>query len=111
MKNMIAAFLCCISMSGFACSSASSTDDVTFCSSFKDVATCHCTSTGLPKGLCNNMKSLYSRMLIIFGSLEKACAYQHNTSEQECIDDWNCYMRGGVDSQGKSCSSTQLPCE
>ena len=93
-----------------ACTNALPTNDAGFCASFKSVAACYCTSSGLPAGMCQDPRSLYNRMLIIFGSLQKACAYQHYTTTQDCMDNWNCYLQGGIDSQGKFCSSTGRAC-
>lgn len=104
-----------VSLSAFSCSNALPTDSPYFCSSFKTVATCYCTATGLPSGMCQSMPSLYSRMLSYFGSLKAACMYQqdqlHYSSAQDCIDNWNCYLNGGVDSKGRLCSATKLACQ
>lgn len=105
----IGMYIC--SVLAFACPNAVATDDVNFCTSFKSVATCYCTSSGLPSGMCQNMNSLYNRMIIIFGSLQKACEYQHYTSTEDCLNNWNCYRNGGIDSRGKICSSTKLACQ
>lgn len=82
-----------------------------FCSSFKLAAQCHCTTSGLPKGMCMNMKSLYDRMTSLFGSVRRACEYQHDTSVQNCIDAWSCYRSGGLTSKGELCSGTGNACE
>lgn len=81
-----------------------------FCTSFKSVAECHCTMTGLPQGMCQNVNIIYDRMVSIFGSQDKACQYQQNTSFQSCMDDWNCYRMGGKDSQGRLCSNSGDSC-
>lgn len=114
-KNTIL-FLSIFSLSSFAtgltaCPAASAINGPGFCSSFKAAAQCHCTSTGLPSGLCVNMKLLYDRMNSMFGSVRRACEYQHDTSTQHCIDSWNCYRLGGTTSQNQLCSGTGLPCE
>ena len=96
---------------GYTCSRALPTDDPNFCSSFRTAATCYCTSSGLPSGMCQDMNALYNRMMIVFGSLQKACEYQHHTSTQDCVDNWNCYAHGGTDSRGRACSSNQQPCQ
>ena len=111
MKKLLVAFMCFMNISAFACVIAQPTDDIRFCSSFKTAATCYCTSSGLPSGMCQDMKALYGRMMVIFGSLQKACEYQHYTSTQDCVDNWNCYLRGGVDSRGKSCNVNQSACQ
>ncbi len=60
--------------------------------------------------MCQDMNALYNRMIAVFGSLQKACAFQHYTSTQDCIDNWTCYRQGGVDSRGRACSSNRSPC-
>ncbi|OGV28026.1 MAG: hypothetical protein A3F18_05090 [Legionellales bacterium RIFCSPHIGHO2_12_FULL_37_14] len=99
------------SFAAFACPNALPVDDVNFCPSFKKAAVCHCTASGLPESLCQDMHILYERMIIMFKSLERACEFQHYTSKQDCIDNWRCYLVGGEDSLGRACSSTKLPCE
>jgi hypothetical protein len=94
-----------------ACPGAALPSSPAFCSSFKKSAECHCTSSGLPKSICGNMHQLYQRMLALFGSLERACAYQRETPAQVCIDSWNCYRLGGKDSKGKLCSGTGKSCK
>ncbi len=100
-----------LSTSIFACASALPTDDVNFCSSFRTVASCYCSSSGIPAGMCQDMNSLYNRMIAAFGTLQKACEFQRHASTQDCMDNWNCYRYGGVDSKGRLCSSTQLACQ
>ena len=93
------------------CPPASAISSASFCSSFKLAAQCHCTSSGLPKGMCLNMHSLYDRMNSIFGSVRRACEYQRDTSAQHCIDSWNCYRSGGTTSQNELCSGSGNACE
>ncbi len=120
MKRFLLASLSLISASCFAfapqfmaCPQAVSTADPGFCASFKSVAQCQCVSRGLPAGMCQDMSQLYSRMVGMFGSVEKACEYQastsHDTTKQQCIDDWNCYRSGGSNASGL-CSSTGHAC-
>lgn len=114
-KRLLAASIYFSSLSAFACTVASPTDDANFCTSFKVAATCYCTSSGIPSGMCQDMKKLYSRMLAVFGSLQRACQYQadklHYTTTQDCIDNWSCYINGGIDSRGRLCNGgTQQPC-
>lgn len=98
--------------SAFACTNALPTDDANFCSSFKSTATCYCISSGVPSGMCQDMFMLYYRMMSVFGTLQKACEYQTYTSTQDCINNWNCYLHGGVDSNGHACNGgTQRPCQ
>ena len=111
LQKVFLTILCLFSLSSFACPKAQATNDINFCSSFKAAATCYCTSSGLPSGMCQDMNLLYYRMLSVFGTLQKACAYQSYTTVQDCIDNWNCYLRGGIDSTGKSCSATQRACQ
>jgi hypothetical protein len=99
------------SVFAFACSNALPTDNPGFCSSFKSVATCYCTNSGLPSGMCQDMNALYNRMIGMFGSLQKACEFQHYTTTQDCVDNWNCYRLGGVDSRGRLCSSNRNACQ
>ncbi len=94
-----------------ACPPATPTNAPGFCSSFKLAAQCHCTSSGLPLGMCTNMRALYDRMNSMFGSVRRACEYQHETSPQNCIDSWNCYWSGGRNSQNELCSGTGRSCE
>lgn len=111
MKKIFGIGLYLCSLTVLACDNALPTNDVNFCPSFKQVAICYCTSSGLPAGLCQNMNTLYNRLISVFGSLQRACEYQRYTSTQDCIDNWNCYRAGGVDSQGKLCSSTGSACQ
>lgn len=92
------------------CAKGLPTDDGKFCSVFRSVAECHCTSSGLPRKFCQNIETLYERMLSVFETEEKACAYQQDTDTQNCLDSWKCYRVGGKDSQGRLCSSTGKPC-
>jgi hypothetical protein len=110
-KKIVVVIALFFSVSSFACPRAVPTDNVGFCASFKSAATCYCTSSGLPGGMCQDMNQLYLRMLSVFGTLQKACEYQNYTSAQDCMNNWNCYLRGGVDSTGKSCSSTKKACQ
>lgn len=116
MKRKIILLACLWSVSAFAgdtflaCPQALPTDNPNFCPSFRTSATCHCTAKGMPKSLCQDLDKMYDRMVGMFGSLQKACAFQKDTPTQTCIDDWNCYRLGGKDSQGKLCSSTGNRC-
>ena len=113
LKGLLAVLLFIVQSSVFAlgCSKASSTDSSDFCPTFKVAATCYCTSSGLPSGMCQDMNALYNRMISVFGSLKKACEFQHYTTPQECIDNWNCYLFGGVDSRGRLCNVNKQPCK
>jgi hypothetical protein len=92
------------------CSNALPTDDPNFCASFKLVAKCYCTSSGLPAGMCEDMNQLALRLKAVFGSLEKACKSQKYTNAEDCMDNWNCYLNGGVDSRNRICSSNYRAC-
>src|SRR3990167_9823649 len=65
-------------------------DNPEFCSSFKSVASCHCVESGLPKGMCQDVNLIYNRMISMFGSVQKACEWQHDTDTQTCVDYWSC---------------------
>lgn len=110
LKKLAVVALCVYNLSVFACPRALPTNDPNFCASFKIAGTCYCTDTGLPSGMCQDMGLLYRRMLSVFGSLQKACEYQTHTSTQDCMDNWNCYLQGGIDSTGKWCSGTKQAC-
>lgn len=110
-KKFLATSICLWNIASFACPIALPTDNPNFCASFKTAAICYCTASGLPSGMCQNMKLLYARLMLVFGSLQKACEYQHYTTTEDCMNNWNCYLQGGIDSTGKLCSSTQLACE
>lgn len=104
-------FLSCYLASEFAfavCQQAEATYSPQFCPSFKSVAECHCYP--LPPSMCQDMDKLYNRMIAIYRSVENACKSQHDTSIQNCIDDWHCYREGGVDSTGQLCSGTGNKC-
>lgn len=92
------------------CPHAAPTNALNFCPSFQSVAQCHCTSAGLPSGMCRDVNAIYNRMITVFGSQLKACQYQRDTSVQECMDDWDCYRLGGKDSFGRLCSGTGKAC-
>ena len=109
-KRILAFVVCFLSMSSFACPPSLPTDDANFCSSFKSAAPCYCTTAGVPASMCQDMNTIYNRMMIVFGTLRRACEYQHYTSTQNCMDNWNCYRSGGVNSQGQACSATKMPC-
>ena len=94
-----------------ACPPATPSNSPGFCSSFKLAAECRCTSAGLPKGMCMNMVLLYNRMISTFGSVQRACEFQHDTSTQICVDDWNCYRSGGKNSKNELCSAIGNACE
>jgi len=111
MTTVLLYMFCTTAFAALSCPQAASTDSPGFCPSFKSVAQCHCTSSGLPASLCQDMNSIYKRMIAIFGSEQRACEYQKDTSTQNCLDDWACYRNGGKDSQGRACSSTGLSCQ
>ena len=114
-KTIVVACLSLFSVSALACANALPTDNPYFCSSFKSTASCYCTSSGLPGGMCQDMKVLYSLMISRFNTIENACLYQQNqlhyTTVQDCLDNWNCYLKGGVDSRGRICNSTYKACQ
>ncbi len=81
-----------------------------FCASFKSIARCYCMSSWLPDGMCKDTNAIYNRMIGVFGSVQKACQFQKDTPEQNCMDDWKCYRLGGKDSHNKLCSGTGTAC-
>ncbi len=112
MKRMLFGLLFCVlSSSIFAdCPRATATDLPAFCESFKVAAQCHCTSSGLPQVMCNNVRLLYQRLMVTFGSLEKTCAFQRDTTPEDCMDSWKCFLQGGRNAAGKLCNGTGRPC-
>ena len=92
------------------CPLAGATDSAAFCDAFRQSAKCHCHAAGMPGIFCANMSFVYNAMIHIYGTLESACAHQHDTPKAICIDDWNCYRLGGKDSVGKLCSGTGRVC-
>ena len=94
-----------------ACSKAYPAYNSKFCAAFKASAACACSSSGMPRSQCQDMKKLHERMIMVFDSVEKACAYQHDTSTADCRDSWKCYRLGGKDSQGRLCQATGKACE
>ena len=99
-----------ISNNVFSCATIGDFESSNFCQAFDEIAKCHCAQTGLPAKLCQNVSLIYSRMISTFGSIEKACRFQKDTSLKNCIDAWKCYREGGQLSNGKFCSGTGLPC-
>jgi hypothetical protein len=112
MKRIFVCFLCFFfsSVLTAACPRATATDSPQFCASFKVAAQCHCTASGLPPMMCGNVRLLYQRLMHMFGSLERTCAFQHDTTKEDCIDSWQCYLNGGKNMQGKLCNSTGRSC-
>jgi len=98
-----------ISSVGVACPQASPTNAPNFCATFRVAAKCHC-ATGLPAAMCEKMTYLYQRLLVVFGTLEKACEYQHDTTKENCMDSWHCYLYGGKNINGNLCSGTGRAC-
>lgn len=103
-------FLNLIFIKSFACPQALPIDDPGFCQSFAEVARCYCQSQGLPARMCSNVQLIYNRMISTFGSIERACRYQKENTYQNCIDDWECFLHGGVLPDGRVCSGTGLAC-
>lgn len=81
-----------------------------FCASFKAAAICHCTSAGLPSGLCQDVNTIYNRMIGLFGSIQRACDYQKDIPASACVAAWNCYRAGGKNPEGNLCSGTGKAC-
>jgi hypothetical protein len=93
-----------------ACPRATSTDSSSFCPSFKEAAKCHCTASGLPTMMCTNVRLLFQRLMVTFGSLERTCEFQRDTTKEDCMDSWKCYLNGGKNMQGQLCNSTGRSC-
>ena len=83
------------------------TNHPSFCYSFPDAATCYCRAQA-PGGMCANMQIITNQMLGI--GIERACYIQHFVSFKDCVDNWHCYIYGGVDSSGRLCSSNGSKC-
>ena len=94
----------------FACPNATPTSSSEFCKSFKTAAQCHCASSGLPSGMCTDVVLLHQRLMSTFGTLERTCDFQHDTSKENCIDSWKCYLNGGKNIQGHLCNATGRSC-
>lgn len=112
-NKLIFVFLSVFSSCIFAassCSPATAVSSPGFCKSFGDAAKCHCRSAGLPEGMCKNYKLLYNRMINIYGSVERACRAQHETTVEECMNDWACFLDGGQTASGEICSGTGESC-
>lgn len=74
------------------CEHAVPVSNPSFCNSFKSVAYCHCHDEhGMPPAACSDMNRIYEIMIATYHSLQGACSAQHDSSQQECIDDWNFY--------------------
>lgn len=105
--------LCCWLLAPFsfaACLPSTPSTSASFCESFKSVAECHCMESGLPYAMCSDMNELYVSMIAMFHSIERACEFQQDTSKQDCMDDWQCYLSGGSTSQGGLCNGTGTAC-
>jgi hypothetical protein len=92
------------------CPRAAPTHSPQFCATFKVAAQCHCSASGLPPMMCSNVRLLYQRLMATFGSLEKTCAFQRDTTKEDCMDSWKCYLNGGTNVEGKLCNSTGRSC-
>jgi hypothetical protein len=64
-----------------------------FCDAFRTAAPCFCVAHGQSPNFCQNMQAVYNAMMAL-GGLSRACSLQHDTSQQDCIDSWNCYING-----------------
>lgn len=97
-----------------ACVIANNTDP-NFCSLFFSNALCVCQETSsTPKhpSECKDMHTYYNYLMFTFQSLSEACHWlamnvpePDRVSVQDCVDNWNCYWRGGTNSKGDYCSS------
>lgn len=78
-----------------------------FCDLFKKAVTGCCPIRGL------SMQHIYQLMVATYGDLQNACdknAGNYGNGVQACIDQWNCYWKGGKDSQNQLCSGTGKTC-
>lgn len=92
------------------CPMAAPVSSGNFCASFKVAATCRCAAKGLPPAICGNIHKLYDYVIAFYhGSQDTMCSDQKDTSKQDCMDDWDCYMKGG--DHGGLCNGTGLACE
>lgn len=113
MKGIISGIIFLVSSSSViaaSCPRATATSSPKFCESFKVAARCHCTSSGLPAAMCSNVRLLYQRLIVTFGTLEKTCEFQHDTTTEDCIDSWKCFLNGGKNMAGELCNSTGRSC-
>jgi hypothetical protein len=92
------------------CPLAIPTNDPRFCEDFQSVAACHCRESGLHPDFCADTQALVNFMISFYGTLERACKSQKVTTQADCLDNWNCYLKGGIDSRGRLCSSNQKAC-
>jgi len=92
------------------CPLAELSSSANFCESFKKVAQCHCEKKGVPRFLCRNMKFIHFCMIKKFGTENKTCLVQDDTSVNICVDDWKCFWKGGRNSEGQLCSGTGNSC-
>ena len=99
-----------LSSVSIACPRATPTNSPNFCPTFRIAAQCHCKESGLPAGMCKNLTLLYQRLISVFGGLDKACEFQHDTTKEDCMDSWNCYLHGGKNATGNLCSGTGRAC-
>ncbi len=106
---LVGYFLASLSYAG-SCPQALPADDIGFCKSFQAVAQCHCQSSGLPAKMCSNVSQVYQRMISTFGSIERACKYQKDTSYENCMQDWKCYLYGGNTNTHTLCNGTGKAC-
>jgi hypothetical protein len=110
-KNIFLASLMTLSsFNVLACGKASAYDTPEFCQNFQEIAKCHCVASGLTARMCSNVPQIYNRMISAFGSIERACRFQKDTSVQNCVDAWQCYQQGGQLADGRICNGTGLPC-
>lgn len=99
-----------MSFPSWSCQQTNAYDSPEFCGMFESIARCHCQASGLPARACSSMSQIYSRMMATFGSIDRACRYQKDTSFQSCLDAWQCYQKGGQLADGRLCNGTGVPC-
>ena len=107
--SLVFSMMTCAAFSA-SCPHAEPSNSPGFCASFKVSAKCYCMSSKLSEGMCADMKLLYTRMISIFGTVQRACDFQRDTSPSDCVDAWHCFLDGGMTSSGGLCNATGASC-
>lgn len=110
LKKIMVSLLSLSASLSVACPASSPTSSPDFCASFRYAARCHCVALGVPARLCGDVNNIYRMMVARYHSVDRACASQHDTSMQSCMDDWGCFLAGGRNSQNELCSGTGAAC-
>lgn len=112
MSNKIVLFFMCLLSFGAFCCNEAKIESPTFCADFRQATACHCTNVLHVPRFCQDINSIYSRMLFLHHDVKTACERQQFTklAVQDCIDHWTCYYQGGTDSQNRPCSGNKHAC-